>query len=326
MLVDVVASKRHYADHLRPVWDRLPDALRGVVYLPPGVDWGVEGVHGRLRDAGRDPNRLVLVAGHPDLARLKFRRGVLIEHGAGQSYAGSSRDRSAARHPSHPGGRARDRAVAFLHPNSYAAARDAAAYPRARVEVVGSPRLAALQTVPHEPTSPPTVCVSVHWGAPLCRESGNAWGVYRDAFALLAERWEGPVIGHAHPRVFRSLAPHYRRMGIEPVESFTDVLRRASVYCVDNSSSLWEWAALRGPTVVMDAPWWRRDVHHGLRFWDCADVGPRIGEGIGLLGAVGQALECDPWPGADEILEGVFPPVEDPAGRAAAVVADLAYP
>lgn len=320
MLVDVIASRPHYADHLRPVWKRLPDDVRGNVY-GPGAD--SLGEPQPLKEAGRDPDRLVLVAGQPDLARLRYRTGVLMEHGCGQSYGGSRTDPSAAHHAAHPGGRARDKAAAFLHPNEYAARRDAAAYPRARVEIIGSPRLAELQAVPHEPTAPHTVCVSTHWHASLCRESGSAWGAFHAAFADLARDGRFHVIGHGHPRIFRSLVPHYRRMGIEPVESFTDVLRRASVYVVDNSSTLYEWAALRGPTVVLDAPWWRTNVEHGLRFWDAADVGPRISEGVALPIAVEQALAADPWPGAEDILSRVFPPVEDPARHAADIIVSM---
>lgn len=321
--VDIIATRHHYADHMRGVWECLPDGMRGVVYGGEAAASGLAGPVGALRDAGRDPSRFVLVSGQPDLARLRHRTGIFMEHGCGQSYGGSKRDRVAERHPAHPGGRARDKAAVFLAPNRYAADRDAAAYPKARVEVIGSPRLAALQSIPHEPTDPPTVCVSTHWHAQLCRESGSAWGAFHDGFADLARSGTYRVIGHAHPRIFRSLVKPYRAMGIEPVASFEEVLRRASVYVIDNSSSLYEWAALRGPTVVLDAPWWRTDVEHGLRFWDAADVGPRIGDAAGLSVAVESALRNDPWPGAEEILERVFPPVEDPAGRAADIIADV---
>ena len=66
----------------------------------------------------------------------------------------------------------------------------------------------------------------------------------------------------------------FAEAGIEWVPELDEVARRATVYAVDNSSTLWELAVAR-PVIALNAPWYRRRVHHGLRFWDLIP-GPQV--------------------------------------------------
>lgn len=318
MPVDLLVSLPHYADHLYPIWQAIPDVHKGDVYAAATAASRFAEVK-PLKLGGRTPDRLTLVAGHPDLLRLKYRTGVFIEHGIGQSYAG--RAGTAAIHPAHPGGRNRDKAILFLCPNTYAAARERKAYPNTQVEIIGSPRLAELQTIRRDPPADkPVVCVSTHWPSMVSTEAGSAWHHWSRAFADLAKNPDYTVIGHAHPRVFPQLKRHYERMGIEPVPSFTDVIHRTSAYCFDNSSSGFEAAAVGIPVVVLDAPWWRQNLSHGGRFWTWADIGPRILDQDALPNAIKSTLTKQPWPGAEERLAQVFPAVENPAVHAAEII------
>lgn len=317
-MIDAAVSYGHYFDHLAPIWRALPDELRGDIYAPPTVQ-GIPNVKS-LRDAGKNPERLTLVAGSPDLLRLRGQTGIMIEHGCGQSYGAAPQS---ARHPAHPGGDRRDKARIFLEPNQQAADRDKARYPSTRVEIIGSPRLAELQTIPRLPrTGNPTVAILTRWSSTVSRESGSAWGHWHKAFQALADSDEYNVIGHAHPRAWEPMRRQFQRMRIEPIQRIEDIIARADCVLFENSSSGFECAALGIPVVVLDCPQYRTGMEHGLRFWDCADIGPRIILPEALPNAITSALNIRPWPGADERLARVFPPIEDPAGYAAALIAD----
>lgn len=317
-MIDAAAQMGHYAAHILPVWRALPPELRGDIYAPntiPGLPGALS-----LSKAGKDPDRLTIVAGHPDLSRMRSRTGVMLEHGAGQSYGAS---RESARHPAHPGGDRRDKARLFLMPNEQSAARDRARYPDARVEVIGSPRLAELQQLPLAPVgAKPVVAFAWHWGASLTKESGGAWSHWIKAVQTLVESDRYEVIGTAHPRVWNAMERQYRRMGIEPVQRTEDIITRANVVCFDNTSFGFEAAGVGLPVVVLDAPWWRQSVNHGGRFWDWADVGPRILLPEALPNAIESALNKRPWPGAERILADIYPAIENPAAYAAELIAD----
>lgn len=314
MKVDLVASQRHYYDHLAPVWQAIPLGERGDVFL--GRDFRAVAPAAKDIQAPRT-GRPVLVASYDDLCRVDPGLGILFEHGVGQSYGGS---RESAFAPAYVGGSGRDRAAAFLHPNEQAAARDRARYPSIPSEVVGYPRLPGLQQLPPPPPgNRPAVAVSCHWHAPLCPETRSGFGYWWPAVKALHAAGNVEVLGHAHPRLLPDVRGIYERAGIEVVSRFESVLTRADCFAFDNTSSGFEFAAVRGPVVVLDNPGYRRGVEHGLRFWSCADIGPRISELADLPAAVDRAVS-GPWPGADRLLESVFPAIEDPAGTAAARV------
>jgi hypothetical protein len=314
MMIDALATERHYLDHLLPVWERLPEEVKGTLYVGPRLDCRLP----HVRSARVAPSdNLLLVAGFADLQRSGGRRAILMEHGAGQSYAG---DPQAAKNPSYAGGGGRHNVVAFLCPNEYAARRNRAENPDRIVRVVGSPRVAELQgrMTDRSQGERPVLAVSFHWDCVACPETRSAWAHFSPGLKKLADSGQFEVLGHAHPRLFRDVEAVYRRLGIEPVESFEEVLERADVYACDNSSTMYEFAYLRGPVVVLNAPWYRLDVDHGLRFWDAAGIGPQVFEADGIAAAATFALQ-EPWAGADEIVERVFPGIEDPAGVAVEV-------
>lgn len=317
MQVDLAASYRHYYDHLLPVWRALPEGVRGDVYLASELMALVPGAQ-RITNLGSE--RPVLVGGFDDLRRVSG-HAILMEHGVGQSYRHDPDNRLAAKNAAYAGGEGRHGVILFLCPNEYAAGPNREANPQARVEVIGSPYLATLQAVERPtPGDRPVVAFGFHWPSTMIAESGTAWPHWIEAIRRLAETGRYEILGHAHPRMWRSVVRIYEEYGIEPVRDFTEIVARADIYCCDNSSTLFQWAAVAGPTVVLDSPTYRQNIHHGLRFWDCADVGPRIIEPAALIPAIESALTRRPWPGAEERLARVFPAVENPAEAAAAAI------
>lgn len=133
-------------------------------------------------------------------------------------------------------------------------------------EVVGTPKMDRLSLLPDPEDG--VVAVSLHWtGANRARR-------WLEPFRALAERHQ--VIGHGHPRAMRTLRPLYKLAGIEVVESFTEVCKRASVYACDHSSTLFEFAALNRPVVLLEPDHWEGRFS-GLRYGLGGDIGPHVG-------------------------------------------------
>lgn len=322
----MMAAEPHFADHLAAVWLALPEEARGT-FMHRGGRAEQERITSRMASLGietslKSPNRPVLVASYGDLARARREnrtRVALMEHGAGQSYHGD-RHSIGANSSSYAGGPNRY-ADLFLHPGPDPAGRDRARYPKARVELVGSP---FLDTMPARVPGPETVAVTFHFNCLVSPETRPAFSHYRKAVAELAQTRK--VIGHGHPRFLDQIAPWYRRNGIEVVRTFDEVCRRADVLVADNTSVLFAFAASGRPVVVLNPPWYRRHVAHGLRFWDAAEVGVNVTSPGALAAAVAEAL-ADP-PGRQTAREAalslVYAHRAGAAGRAANVLLDWA--
>ena len=195
---------------------------------------------------------LVLVASTKDLRNNPG--AVYMDHGCGLQWHGPRTLDSI---------RADARGV--LAPNEYLAGRYAAAGIVAGV--VGTPKLDALLKVPR-PSGP--VAISLHWTTVAY---SRVLGDYRGAFAELAARVE--VIGHGHPRAWSKLRPYWEGLGVEPVADFAEVVRRAGTYVCNHGSTIYEWAALDRPVVLLEVPGQERLIRtsSGLRYTDHAWVG-----------------------------------------------------
>lgn len=291
MAVDFLATEGHYAEHLLPIWQALPADRRGVFFLPedlvdrvgilaePWASWKVGSRSG-----------LAVCASYRDLKHLRQagRPVALSTHGAGQSYSN--------RHTSYPGGTDREGVVLMLVPGPHPAARNREAYPKVPVVEVGCPKLDRWHpAMPRQRAEKPVVAISFHWECRVCPETRSAWEHYRRGLAELAKREDWKVIGHAHPRAQAALFPALQAAGIETVASFSDVLERADIYCCDNSSTLFEFASTGRPVLVLNAPWYRRHVRHGLRFWECATVGVQVDRPEELAAGIERALLDAPF-------------------------------
>lgn len=276
-MISTVASLDHYRHHLDPIVRALPAEV--VEVLPDAT----------------------LVAAWRDLRTVRPRRSdvrrpiALAEHGIGQSYSNG--------HPSYPGGRDRDAVGLFLSPNDTAGAADRAAYPSARVEVVGSPRL---DDLPRRLGAPGrVVATTFHWDSHVAPETRSAFAEYAAAIVEVARRFE--VIGTAHPRIARELGAWYASVGIPFVPAFEEICLRADLLVADNTSALYEFASTGRPVAVLNASTYRRERRHGLRFWE-AVPGRQVDRPEDLGDAIERGFELE---------------VEDVAAREAAL--DIAY-
>lgn len=220
----------------------------------------------------------MIVAGYRDILAVKPRSVVLAEHGSGQSYGG--------RTPAHPGGRNRETVRLFICPSERVAEQNRQAYPQTPAIAVGAPTMDRFHRHPSEPEAG-VVAVAFHWNALTAPEARTAFPHYRNAVVELAK--ERTVIGHGHPRVEKALRTFYEASGIRWA-SLDEVYRRAAVLVVDNSSIGWEFMSLDRPVVWLNAPWYRRRVSYGMRFWDLADSGVQVDEPQDLSAAVTEAL------------------------------------
>lgn len=292
MGIDFLTRERHFLDHLAPVWQAIPPRYRGTFYASSDEArararaLGLEVTPGApSRDKRAGP---IVVASSGDLVTAsRCRRQVIYcEHGAGQSYGN--------RHTSYAGGRGRDTVALFLVPNAYAGDRNRRYYPGARIEVVGCPKLDNLKEI-STPAGAPTVAISFHWRCTVQPETGSALDDFAPELDATRRRLEEAgveLIGHAHPRILNEAREVFELAGIEVVDNFETVVERAHAYAVDNSSTLFEFAALGRPVIVLNARAYRRDVDFGLRFWKEASVG----------------IQADPGELADRLLEALADP------------------
>lgn len=283
-MIDFSARENHFLDHVAPIWKALPAKQRGTFYVPNDKVQAHALALGITSTVGPVPreSRLCLVASWGDLSRLGPQtKAIYMEHGCGISYG----DRS----PSYAGGTGRENVVLFLCPNENVAKLNEKAWPGVPAPVIGCPKLDDMKV---RGLQGRVVAVSFHWACMVTPESAWAFPFYRNYLRKLAERAECEVIGHGHPRAYQHLAPMYRRMGIEPVKNFRDVMDRADLYVIDNSSTLYEAAALGRPSVVLNSPRYRKSVNFGLRFWE-GIPGPQVNHGENLAATVKSMLDGD---------------------------------
>jgi len=304
--VQFFAREPHFVDHLAPIAEALGDRV--------AVSW-----HNRPDTLA--PGVLTVVAAIRDCRSATQARCpiVMSEHGCGLRYEGD--------HPSYAGGPGREAVRLFISVNEMVDAANRASYPHAQHAIVGSPRVDALvarQRPIRDPDALPVVAFSWHWECRVVPETRSAFPHYRRTLNQIAKRHaaEWTPLGHAHPRAWAMVRAAYRGWKWPVAPTFDQVVDEADVYVCDNSSTIYEWAALDRPVVVVNAPMYRKNVIHGdgLRFWDNIP-GEQVNRGNELSQAIERAITLDPM--RDErrrIADLVYPHRGEAAERAAAAI------
>jgi hypothetical protein len=115
------------------------------------------------------------------------------------------------------------------------------------------------------------LAVTFHWDLRTIPETRSAWPFYANhlhQFAAWAQAHDHDLIGHWHPRLGNTLKALWQQAGVEVVADSIEVLARATLLAADNTSLMYEAASLDIPVLALELPAWRRNITHGLRFWD----------------------------------------------------------
>lgn len=249
MQIHALAGTPQYARHLRAVWKHLPTDLRGRFLTLPSATGN--------QLARRD---VVIVAGWQDIGRIREQRVIYLEHGAGQTYNGAPASADSvgyhgnSHHPAN--------VVGYLCPR-----QDVADSWHRPALAAGCPPLDAHPT--HAYAGPRLASVSFHWPATLCAEAGSAfehWRAHLPAVVAHLRAAGFEPVGHWHPRN-PTMRAVWRELGVSRVDDIDSLLSSVSLVVADNTSLLYEAAALGLPVLALNSPAYRRDVHHGLRFW-----------------------------------------------------------
>lgn len=301
--IDFIASERHYADHLMPVYTSLPEEVRG------------EFITGRWPV---NPGRLTVVSSYGDYKRSKG-PVVFMEHGAGFSYGN--------KHTSYAGSTDRDRVVLFASTNEQVDSLNRAAHPRKKHVIIGSPKLDQwVARGSKQRSHRPTVAFSFHWNCMVAPETRSAFPVYSDTLARMLRfpgklKWD--VIGHGHPRLWPQISKFWRYNKVQAEKEFFDVVTLSDVYVIDTSSTMYEFAALDRPVVVLNAPFYRKNVNHGIRFWKHVP-GIQVDHPRDLKAAIDEAVFRDGFAAERKAAtEFVYPYLGEASRRAADAILDV---
>lgn len=283
MILDAYASASHYLSHIAPIWKALPPYVRGTFHISShlaqhAADIGITTTQSPLPQRGST----VMVASRIDYRKTFQRKVVFVEHGAGQTY-------DQVDNAGYSGGSGRDRTVLFICPNETVAQRNLSRYPHIPAAVVGCPRLDQFHPpIPRTQSSPPVVAVTFHSNLSITPEASSAFRYCADAIPPLQNHYR--LIGHAHPYIYRRIAPFYDRHNIPHTPDPDVVLKEADVVVVDNSSIGFEAASLNIPLVWLSPPWYRRDVVQWPRFWDALILGEHAETPEEVPAAISRAL------------------------------------
>jgi len=208
---------------------------------------------------------------------------IFCEHGVGMFYN--------VVHPSYAGSlRNRENVVLRLSPNETHAEKERETL-ECPVEVIGVPKLDRFANrYWNFNRTKPTVAISFHFDCLVCPETRSSFSYFKDVIPELKKHFN--LIGHSHPRYASVLEPFYRKNKIRFVKDFEEVLEHADVYCIDNSSTIFEWCITQKPIVLLNPPFYRKEVEHkgNPRFWKHSGIAPLCERPEDLIDSIWEAI------------------------------------
>lgn len=264
--IDFYASELQYFDHMIPIWIKLPEMYRGTFYVNRDVLEFREQAKKYCRKGLPIKGNLTLVASYGDYCKTEG-DVLFMEHGIGHTYP---RDDGVI-HASYAGGVNKERVVLFLNQHQHSLELNAKAYPSASQAIIGTPKMDSWELGSVKGRS---VCFAFHWDCMVCHETRTAFYHYEEELKRILDMKDRgyDVWVHAHPRAFgkwqKFVSTRLRGHNVRFIKDFRTVMESIDVYVNDNSSTMYEFACLDKPVIVLNMPEYRRDVNLGLRFWE----------------------------------------------------------
>ena len=295
-MIDCYGSLIHMVDHIAPIYNALPEGMKGRFYSSNKMVQAQAALYGitcqnlqSSRPIGTSP---IMVASIGDVRHCgpTKRPVILVEHGIGLHFTGPH----VTNHPSYPGGTGiRLQVELILSTNQQAADEELAVNKgnHRRVVVVGAPKLDAFANLPPSTNTSPILSYATHWDCHCCPETRSAFYHYKDILNIISKIY--PTLGHAHPRWKELIYSRYSKLGMSPQKRFTSILTKADLLMGDCGSAIYEFAYTNKPVVVLNCPLYRRNFRHGLRFWDYIP-GIQCNDPDDLLSCVETALADPP--------------------------------
>ena len=263
--IDFYASQVQYYDHMIPIWEQLHENAKGVFYVSSEVK--ALRPHSETK-TDKPKGNLTLVAGWGDYRMIKGDI-IYMEHGIGHTYVNDK----GGIHTGYAGSLQKDRVVLFLNQHKITQQANLKVYPNTKQATIGTPKMDKYET---QKVKGRTVCFSFHWDCRVSPESRSAFYYYKDEIKKLMRTNKYNIVIHAHPRLFgtwqKELKKFFRRElqlhQIKFINDFDQVLELADVYVNDNSSTIFEFALLDKPVIVLNCPLYRKDCAPSIRFWN----------------------------------------------------------
>ncbi len=298
--IDFFTREVHHAAHAWAIYSALPEQYQGVF----------------TSDITTLQNDHVAVFCYGDLKAVdKLEKKIVFgEHGIGAYYN--------IVHPSYAGSTVhRKHIVLRLSPNIQHATKERETL-TCPVEIIGVPKMDkwADRTFSIDKENP-TVALSFHFDVKVCPETRSAFRPYVRMFPYLRAEFQ-KIIGHGHPRLIEHAAGHYIKNNIPIERDIEVVMEHADVYVCENSSTIFEFAFLRKPVVLINREEFRRSVTHSgnPRFWKYADIGPQVNNPEDLSAGIWEAVNNfeNYLPRIEEMRQDVFTFTDGSAAQRAA--------
>jgi hypothetical protein len=297
-MIDFVCCLINAGHHAIPIYTALPEKYKGTLYCNDEVadyarDHGVRNIKsykgtGTIANDLLKYKRLTVVNSYGDNRRALMgkRQTVFGEHGVGytfgnghESYAGSKTGRS--------------NVVMFLCQNEHVQRLNQSVFPKVPCPIIGIPKMDAWTG--REFTinkSDPLVCLSFHWDCHVHPFTRSCWRDYIPYFKAIRKSFR--TVGHAHPRHYDKFADRFRRNKIKMIADFREVMERVDVYINDSSSTIFEFAYLNKPVVLLNSDIYPRDKNLNARFWQYKSVGVNVDDPATVVNKIREAITDTP--------------------------------